>query len=127
MIRFHNAIAFVDSIATSVAFYRDVIGIAPTFESATFVLFADGFSLHDGDALHRAAIGRSREPGASWGRDNVAYYFVSDSLEHDFARVSQATTVLHPIKALPHGELAFRCLDPDGHILEIGDGIYEPH
>ena len=122
MVRFRNAIAFVDDIATSTAFYRDVIGIPPTFESETFVLFADGFSLHDGDALHEAALGRAREPGAGWGRDNVVYYFVSDALDEDFARVSGAARILHPIRVLPHGERAFRCLDPDGHILEIGDG-----
>ncbi len=127
MIRFHNAIAFVEDVATSTAFYRDVIGISPVFESETFVLLTPGFSIHDGDALHDAALGRSREAGAPWGRDNIDFYFVSDSLERDFERVAKATTILHPIKTLPHDELAFRCLDPDGHILEIGDGIHEPH
>ncbi|MBN2177647.1 MAG: VOC family protein [Demequinaceae bacterium] len=127
MIRFHNAIAFVESVSASTAFYRDIIGITPIFESETFVLFPDGFSIHDGDALHDAALGRSREPGATWGRDNTVYYFVSDTLDEDFSRVTKASTILHTIQALPSGELAFRCLDPDGHILEVGDGIYEPH
>ncbi len=127
MIHFEHAIAFVDDIPASTAFYRDVIGLAPVFESETFVLLTPEFAIHDGDALHNAALGRSREPGAPWGRDNVDFYFVSDSLEDDFERVAEATTVLHPIKALPHGERAFRCLDLDGHILEIGDGINEPH
>jgi catechol 2,3-dioxygenase-like lactoylglutathione lyase family enzyme len=127
MMTFHHAIAFVDDIAASTTFYRDVIGIAPLFESETFVLLTPGFAIHNGDALHAAALGRSREPGAPWGRDNLDLYLVSDSLQDDFERVAKATTVLHPIKALPHGELAFRCLDPDGHILEIGDGINELH
>jgi len=127
MMTFQHAIAFVDDIAASTAFYRDVIGIAPIFESETFVLLTPGFAIHDGDTLHDAALGRSREPGAPWGRDNLDLYLVSDSLEEDFARVAGAATALHPIRALPHGEHAFRCLDPDGHIIEVGDGINEPH
>jgi hypothetical protein len=91
------------------------------FESETFVLLTPGFSIHDGDTPHDAALGRSREPGARWGRDNIVYYFVSDSLEDDFARVAKATTIRHPIKALPHGELTFRCLDPGGH-----EGLADP-
>jgi catechol 2,3-dioxygenase-like lactoylglutathione lyase family enzyme len=126
--RFHNSIAFVDDIPRSTAFYRDVIGIAPLEEYDTFVLFADGFSIHDGDAIHEPALGRPREePHLPWGRNNLILYLVSDDLERDFARVSAEARILHPIKALPSGELAFRCLDPDGHFIEIGDGIYEPH
>lgn len=126
--RFHNSIAFVDDIPRSMAFYRDVIGIAPREEYDTFVLFADGFSIHDGDAIYEAALGHPREePRLPWGRNNLILYFVSDDLESDFERVSKAATILHPIKTLPSGEFAFRCLDPDGHIIEIGDGIYKPH
>lgn len=126
--KFHNSIPFVDDIPRSLAFYRDVIGVAPREEYDVFVLFADGFSIHDGDAIHEAALGVPREaPPVAWGRRNLILYFVSDALEADFERVAKAATILHPIRALPSGEFAFRCLDPDGHIIEIGDGIYVPH
>jgi catechol 2,3-dioxygenase-like lactoylglutathione lyase family enzyme len=125
--RFSNAIAFVESIPRSTAFYRDVIGVAPIEEYDTFVLFANGLSIHDGANLYEQAFGRPQNPARPWGRDNLDLYFVSDDLEADFARVSASTKVIHPIRALPSGELAFRCLDPDGHLIEIGDGIYEEH
>jgi catechol 2,3-dioxygenase-like lactoylglutathione lyase family enzyme len=127
MMRFSNAIAFVASIPRSTEFYRDVIGIDPVEEYDTFVLFGDGFSIHDGANLYEQAFGRPEAPARPWGRDNLDLYFVSDDLEADFARVSASATIVHPIRALPSGELAFRCLDPDGHLIEVGDGIYKEH
>lgn len=127
MVRFSNAIVLVDSIPRSTEFYRDVIGVAPLEECDTFVLFANGFSIHDGGNLHEQAFARSPEPDRQWGQNNLDLYFVSDDLEADFERISAAATVVHPIRALPSGELAFRCLDPDGHLIEVGDGKYEEH
>jgi len=127
MMRFSNAIAFVNSIPRSMEFYRDVIGIEPVEEYDTFVLFGGGFSIHDGANLYEQSFGKKEDPARPWGRDNLDLYFVSDDLEADFARVSAAAKVVHPIQALPSGELAFRCLDPDGHLIEVGDGIYEEH
>jgi catechol 2,3-dioxygenase-like lactoylglutathione lyase family enzyme len=123
--RFSNAIAFVDSIPRSTAFYRDVIGIAPIEEYDTFVLFANGFSIHDGSALYEQSFGGPDESGLPWGRRNLDLYFVSDDLKSDFERLSRAAVIVHPIRSLPSGELAFRCLDPDGHLIEIGDAGHE--
>jgi catechol 2,3-dioxygenase-like lactoylglutathione lyase family enzyme len=125
--RFSNSIAFVDSIPRSTAFYRDVIGLTPVKEYDTIVMFGNGFSIHDGEILYEQAFGHPEEPRSPWGRRNLDLYFISDDLEGDFERVSKAATILPPIRMLPSGELAFRCLDPDGHLIEIGDGIYEPH
>jgi catechol 2,3-dioxygenase-like lactoylglutathione lyase family enzyme len=125
--RFSNAIAFVESIPESTAFYRDVIGIAPIEEYETFVLFANGFSIHDGGLLHDQSFGEPAKPGQPWGRRNLDLYFVSDNLEADFERLAQAAVIVHPIRPLPSGELAFRCLDPDGHLIEIGDAGHEVH
>jgi catechol 2,3-dioxygenase-like lactoylglutathione lyase family enzyme len=123
IIRFSNAIAFVTDVARSKAFYRDVMGIPLVSQFDEFVLFEGVFSIHGGTSLYRQAFDRAA-PGGSWSHDNVDFYFVSDNLDADFARVSAGATVVHPIRLNPGGERLFPCLDPDGQLVEIGDGKY---
>ncbi len=49
-------------------------------------------------------------------------HFVADDLDARFERISAEAPILHPIREVPHGERLFRCLDPDGHVVELGSG-----
>ena len=41
--------------------------------------------------------------------------------EEDFARLAGLARIVHPIRTEPWGQRVFRLLDPDGHIVEVGE------
>ena len=123
MTRFFNSIPFSRDLAKTIAFYRDLVGVEPIEQYEKFVLFRDGLAFHDGASLHRYAFGDEGD-GSPWGRENLVLYFVADDLDARFERISAEAPILHPIREVPHGERLFRCLDPDGHVVELGDGAH---
>jgi catechol 2,3-dioxygenase-like lactoylglutathione lyase family enzyme len=118
---FIAAVAFVQDLDRSAAFYRDVLLQKEVRSDSNHVLFENGLELHRGDVLLGYAYGTQRGPDGRWGHDNFALTFTTEDIEGDFDRVSAVTTPLHPIRTEPWGERFFRFLDPDGHIVEIGE------
>jgi catechol 2,3-dioxygenase-like lactoylglutathione lyase family enzyme len=122
----HTAtIVFVRDIATSVAFYRDVLGQAVRSDFGTIVMFEGGLTIHTGvDLLEKVY----KTPGAfadePMGHDNLDIYFEADDLEAAMASVvGSKAEVIHAIEVQPWGQRVFRFHDPDGHIVEIGDSM----
>ena len=118
-----ETIVFVTDMARSTAFYRDVLGQPIEHDYGQIVMFAHGFSIHDGPNL----LGKVyKKPGAfpsePQGRDNIDIYFETDDLEGALDTVvASGAEVIHPIEAQEWGQRVFRFHDPDGHIVEIGD------
>ncbi|HEX7543724.1 MAG TPA: VOC family protein, partial [Candidatus Limnocylindrales bacterium] len=60
-IRHVSTIVFVNDVARSSAFYRDVLGLTVEQDHGTIVIFDGGFSIHDGPNL----LGKTyKKPGA---------------------------------------------------------------
>ncbi len=118
---FTTTAVFVEDLARSAAFYRDVLLQQEVRSDQNHVLFENGLELHRGDVLLGYAYGTDRGPDGQWGKDNFALTFRTDDIDGDFERVSAVTTPLHPVRMEPWGEHFFRFKDPDGHIVEIGD------
>lgn len=122
MIRFANPLVFASDLAVSTDFYRDLLGADPIEVSDTFVLFEGGLGLHDGAALIESIYRpERRESALPWGRDNVAFYFESDDLDGDYARISAAHPLIHELRTEPWGGRIFRLYDPDNHVVEVGE------
>ena len=122
-IRHVSTIVFVNDVARSSAFYRDVLGLPVSQDFGTMVQFEHGFAIHDGPNL----LGQTyKKPGAfpsePQGHDNIDIYFETDDLEGAFHAVDDSgAEVIHPIETQEWGQRVFRFHDPDGHIVEIGD------
>lgn len=119
-IRFVNPIAFVRDIASSTAFYRDVVGLSVAADHGTIVIFEGHFAIHDGAALTRT-VWQQEPDGTSWGRGNVLYYFEASDIDACFARMGDKVDLIHPLQLQPWGQRVFRFTDPDGHAVEIGE------
>lgn len=122
--RFVNPIVFVTDIATSKAFYADVIGLDVEEDHGDFVLFSGHFALHAGTALARTIWGSEREaePGP-FGRGNLLLYFEDDDVDACFARLRDRIRLIHPVRRQSWGQRVFRFYDPDGHAVEIGEPL----
>jgi len=122
-IRHVSTIVFVNDVARSSAFYRDVLGLPVSQDFGTMVQFEHGFAIHDGPNL----LGKTyKKPGAfprePQGHDNIDIYLEADDLEGAFRAVDDSgAEVIHPIETQEWGQRVFRFHDPDGHIVEIGD------
>lgn len=122
MIAFKNPLVFVTNLGASVEFYRDLLRCEPVERHQYFVLFDNGFALHDGAELLRSIYpSRSHQTAISWGRDNLALYFESDDLDEDHRRVASRYQLIHPLRTEPWGGRIFRLYDPDQHVVEIGE------
>ena len=118
-----ETIVFVSDIASSTAFYRDVLGQPIKHDYGQIVMFEHGFSIHDGpNLLENTYKNPGAFPNGPQGKDNLDIYFETDDLEGALAAVVESgAEIIHPIEVQPWGQRVFRFHDPDGHIVEIGD------
>ncbi len=126
MITFYNTIVFTRDLRASVAFYRDVLGQEVLEDHGTIVFLANHLVLHDAVSITSTVTGapdpRSHEPQ---GRGNLLVYFETDDVEAAFRRVeASGATIVHPVVRQEWGQAVFRFLDPDGHLLEIGEALH---
>jgi catechol 2,3-dioxygenase-like lactoylglutathione lyase family enzyme len=120
--RFENPLVFTTDIAASADFYTQLLGLVITERHEDFVLFDGGFAIHDGAALLRSAGLTDPTPTTPWGRHNFVLYFRTEALHDRYEQCRARCDVIHPPRTEPWGETIFRIHDPDGHIIEIGDG-----
>jgi catechol 2,3-dioxygenase-like lactoylglutathione lyase family enzyme len=118
-VRFVNPLPFVADLARSVAFYEAALGLAVAEAHDDFVRFSGGFALHDGASLLRQALD-AQPDHRPYGRDNLILYFEADDLEQAFIRAASRAEIVHPPKQQEWGGIVFRCRDPDGHLVEVG-------
>ena len=119
-IRFHHPIAMVKNVEASKKFYEEVIGLKAAKAFDTFVLFEGDFSIHAADVFYEY-INKTYQ-GEKLGNGNVDFYFTTSDLPAMEQKLKEAKVeFLHGIKQHDWGEKVIRILDPDGHLLEIGD------
>lgn len=104
----------VSHLATSVLFYER-LGLMHTRKSNRFAQFG-ALSLVDAQTAIELS-GRLVVPEFANRRNRVELH-VSD-IHAAHARVASLGGPVHPIVALPWGELSFHCLDPDGNLVEV--------
>lgn len=123
-LKFVNTILFVKDIKVSKQFYADLLEIKILHDWGEMIVFENHFAVFQGkNLLQNIYEGKSIENEFPFGKDNLLAYFISDNLEESYNKLkANNVTIIHDIKKLPHGEKAFRFYDPDGHIVEIGEG-----
>jgi hypothetical protein len=86
------------------------------------VTFTGGLSLWQAERAGEIIFGKKPEAKARLGGNNLELYFEADDIDKAFVLVRDAgTEMIHPIHEEPWGQRTFRCYDPDGHIVEIGE------
>ncbi|MBB4121546.1 VOC family protein [Martelella radicis] len=118
---FINTLVFVSDMNRSVDFYCDLLGQTIAQDHGDFVQLENGLALHMGPALEATMFGAPSGERSRYGRGNLVLYFETDELEAIFARMPLKTDLIHPIETQAWGQKVFRCHDPDGHIVEVGE------
>ena len=123
--KFVNPLPFVADMVCSRKFYADLLGFETLEDHGNFVMFADGFALHEGSSLLRSTYGDvTHDEGNAYGRQNLVLYFevgTEETLEARFLALEGKIDLIHPIRTECWGGRVFRFHDPDGHIIEIGE------
>jgi catechol 2,3-dioxygenase-like lactoylglutathione lyase family enzyme len=131
MPKYVSALIAVSNMARSRAFYEGLLGQKVKFDFGPNVAFEAPFAIHERthfeSLLGDQREGRPRPSGAAdpdaaghvhWGE----LYFEEDDLEAVERRLKEAgAAFVHPIREQPWGQRVFRCQDPDGHVVELGE------
>jgi catechol 2,3-dioxygenase-like lactoylglutathione lyase family enzyme len=123
MAKYVSALIAVGDMARSRAFYEGLLGQKVKFDFGPNVAFEAPFAIHERTHF-QSLLGerheeRARPAGsAPWGE----LYFEEDDLETIERTLRNAgVAFVHPISEQPWGQRVFRCLDPDGHVVELGE------
>ena len=117
----------VRDVATSTAFYRDVLGfeIKQTVPDAAPFVFVwlerDGVPVFLNDikaAAHDYPAAASLPPGGT-----AALFFVITGVDDLHAVVAPKATVILPLKTQFYGMREFAVTDPDGHIITFAERV----
>lgn len=119
--KFVNPLPFVSDIERSKRFYTEILSLRIVEDHGDFVLFENGFALHDGRSLHKTVFGIEDTSDAPYGRKNLVLYFEVEDLADTCRHVASKTDLIHEVRKEPWGQRVFRLFDPDGHIIEIGE------
>ena len=122
-IRFAGPAVLVRDMARSRRFYEDALGQTVLADHGPHVAY-HGFSLWLADHATALLFGPEATPPDPLGRDNFELYFECEALDDAWAGVqARGATVLHPVVEQPWLQRCFRVLDPDGHVVEVGEPL----
>lgn len=119
--RFVNPIPFVQDISRSKQFYQDRLGLRVLDDFGNFVLFEDGFAIHEGRSLERTIWGKELPAEEPHGRNNLLLYFEHHDVDAAFESIAPHVEVIHPVERQAWEQRVFRFHDPDGHVVEVGE------
>ncbi len=123
-ITFAGPAAFVADIDRSRAFYEKILGQEVEADHGRHVAFKGGFSLWQADAAVTVIYGQKKQRQGSLAAKNFEMYFESDDIRAEWERVKGCCdSILNELEAAPWLQLGFRVLDPDGHIVEVGEPL----
>ncbi|WP_022851904.1 VOC family protein [Limisalsivibrio acetivorans] len=111
---------FVKDIERSKDFYTGVMGFRITMDSGVYAIFDGSVSIWQRDSI-RDVVGLSDIPeeGA-----RCELCFESRDIEMDYENFKKSGTVIvNELAEQPWRQLVFRALDPDGHLIEVGEPL----
>ncbi|MCB2185912.1 MAG: VOC family protein [Deltaproteobacteria bacterium] len=122
---FKGVAVFVRDAHRSREFYEDLLGQQVISAGDTRVTLAGGISFWQAGHATKSIFGREvMDDGGRLGRRNLQIRFETADLDALWERVGEAgATILHPIQEQAWGQRIFRLMDPDGHIVELAEGM----
>jgi predicted enzyme related to lactoylglutathione lyase len=116
-----DTIILVKDIKASKDYYQGTLGLEILSDWESMIIFKDRFAIHQSSLLQPQANIKSELKKGSQGCGNVVIYFEVDNIKDEYERLlRKGVKIIHGIISLPWQKI-FRCKDPDGHIIEIGE------
>jgi len=123
-IRFGGPAVLVSDMGAARRFYEGLLGLKVLFAvKETYTAYECGMSLWAAASANELIHGRtSAEKPGPQGRDNFELYFETETIEQAWDTFETAgTPVVHGVREMPWAQRCFRVLDPDGHLVELGE------
>lgn len=121
--RYSSVVLFVKDISKSVAFYTEFFDQEVVNNFGPCVGFTSGLALWQADHAARVTSSAADAPVIS-NRGGMELEFQAVDIESVFSRLQSAgVRMLHEVITQPWEQKAFRCLDPDGHLIEVGEDL----
>ncbi len=121
-VKFLSSVLFVKDIHTARHFYEDLLNQKVEIDFGPNIGFVGGLSIWQSDHAYQTIFGASGSEPDPLGCKNFELYFETEELDQMLSRVTQANvSFVHPIHEQPWGQRVFRIVDPDGHIVELGE------
>jgi catechol 2,3-dioxygenase-like lactoylglutathione lyase family enzyme len=122
--KFESAVFFVKDVEKSKKFFVDILGQKILMDFGRNVGFEGGFAIWEADyALN--TIFEENASKITIGGNNAEIYFEVpdlDGLLHKLKK--EGIDIIHPIREHPWGQRGFRFYDPDHHIIEVSEPMF---
>ncbi|MGB3490355.1 MAG: VOC family protein [Xanthobacteraceae bacterium] len=116
---------YVDDLARSIAFYRDILGLAALNQDTRFAAFDVGgrsvlLLFKRGATLETVHLpGGTIPPHDGHGPLHIAFAVTADELQAWEARLAERGVAIEARTAWPRGGHSIYFRDPDDHLLEL--------
>jgi catechol 2,3-dioxygenase-like lactoylglutathione lyase family enzyme len=118
-VRFKSPALFVRDMEASRSFYEGLLGQVVEQDHGAHLVYVGGLCLWQAERARGIIFGKSE--GAR-GRPEFEVYFETDELEGVFERAGDSgARIIHGLREEAWGQRTFRCFDPDGHVVEVGE------
>jgi len=123
-INFKGPAIFVADINRSRSFYENILEQEVETDNGRHVAFKGGLFIWQTDVAFETIYKQEITPESSKSLHTHELYFESKNIHTEWERVKNCCdTILNELAAAPWMQLGFRILDPDGHIVEIGEAL----
>ena len=116
-----STVLFVEDVERSKKFYTEVMGEEIELDLGKNVGFKSGLGIWEGEFGRIVIFGDSSGGDYSSKRKLEIYYETDDMAETFEVLKSAGVEFVHEVVEQPWRQLTVRFLDPDGHMLEVGE------
>ncbi|WFN34116.1 VOC family protein [Methanogenium sp. S4BF] len=120
---YHSTVLFVRDVAASKKFYTEVMGEEIELDLGKNIGFKSGIGIWDGSYGRNVIFGDAGAGDDDFSSKRMLeLYYETDDMDRTSELLKAAGVVfVHDVVAQPWCQLTVRFLDPDGHMIEVGE------
>ncbi|WP_317136614.1 VOC family protein [Methanochimaera problematica] len=122
---FHSTVLFVKDVGVSKKFYTEVMGEEIELDLGLNVGFKSRLAIWDGSYGRKVIFGDSdvdSKTGDFGSKRMLELYYETEDMDHTSETLKAAgVRFVHDVKEQPWCQFTVRFLDPDGHMIEVGE------
>ncbi|MDE4908417.1 VOC family protein [Methanogenium marinum] len=120
---FHSTVLFVQDVEISKKFYTEVMGEEIELDLGKNIGFKSALAIWDGNYGRNVIFGdENAGDGDFSSKRMIELYYETEDMEKTFENLNTAgVEFVHGVTAQPWCQLTVRFLDPDGHMIEVGE------
>ena len=120
---FHSTVLFVVDVEASKKFYTDVMGEEIELDLGPNVGFKSALAIWDGAYGRNVIFGDENSGDGDFSSKRMAeLYYETEDMEKTLEVLKNADVeFVHGVVEQPWRQLTVRILDPDGHMIEVGE------